>query len=326
MTAISEADLAALAALGIEIRRGVSLAPMTTMKIGGEAEVYADVTHLQQLIGLVRWAQTSHVDYFILGGGSNILISDAGMRGLVIHNRCRTVRLVEAGTDESPVKPALDHGQGVYTESGAAMAGVARYCVRAALGGLEWAVSVPGTIGGAVVGNAGAHGGEIRDNLIAARILETDGQIVERATDELGYAYRDSVLKQGRPLRAGTFPVVLAATFRMTNGDAETIKQRADSYLAHRRRTQPAEPSLGSTFKNPPGDHAGRLIETAGLKGERIGGVEVSQVHANFFINPGGVGAASAADVMALIEHVQAVVESKFSVRLQPEIQLAGEW
>ncbi len=324
MTAISEVDLAALASLGVEVRRGVSLAPMTTMKIGGQAEVYADVTNLQQLIDLVRWAQASHVDYFVLGGGSNILISDAGMRGLVIHNRCRTVRLVDLPTGK-PLS-GLDHEQGVYAESGAAMAGVARYCVRAALGGLEWAVSVPGTIGGAVVGNAGAHGGEIRDNLIAARILETDGQIVERTASELGYAYRDSVLKRRRPLQAGQFPVVLAAIFRLASGDAEAIKQRADGYLTHRRRTQPAEPSLGSTFKNPPDDHAGRLIEAAGLKGKRIGGVEVSQVHANFFINPGGVGAASAADVMALIEHVQAVVESKFGVRLQPEIQLAGDW
>ena len=274
MAAIPEADLAALAALGVEIRRGVSLAPMTTMKIGGEAEYYADVSNLQQLIELVQWAQASHVDYFVLGGGSNILISDAGMLGLVIHNRCRTVQLVDLAADEALSGPGSE--QGVYAESGAAMAGVARYCVRAALAGLEWAVSVPGTIGGAVVGNAGAHGGEIKDNLIAARILETDGQLVDRAASELGYAYRDSVLKRRRPLQAGRFPVVLAATFRLTSGDAEAIKQRADGYLAHRRRTQPAEPSLGSTFKNPPGDHAGRLIEAAGLKGERIGGVEVS--------------------------------------------------
>jgi UDP-N-acetylmuramate dehydrogenase len=321
-----------LSALGIEVRQGVSLAPLTTMKIGGEAEYFAVATDIEQLTVLGRWAQRSQIPYFILGGGSNILISDTGIRGLVIYNRSRMVRLIKPNADDlnadEPVTdgPAPKIGPAVYAESGAAMAGVARLCIRAAMAGLEWAVSVPGTIGGAVIGNAGAHGGEIKDNLVVAQVLETDGRLVERSVAELDYAYRSSLLKRNRPLHAATYPIVLAATFGLVAGDPVALKQLADRYLAHRRSTQPVEPSLGSTFKNPTGDHAGRLIEAAGLKGKRIGGVEVSRTHANFFINPGGVGAATAADMMALIEYVQAEVERQSGIRLQPEVQLAGDW
>jgi len=317
-----------LSVLGIEVRQGTSLAPLSTMKIGGEAEYFAVAANRQQLIALGRWAQTSQVPYFILGGGSNILISDTGIRGLVIYNRSRAVRLITPDTDEPVIDGQIPRiaGPSVYAESGAAMAGVARSCVRAEMAGMEWAVSVPGTIGGAVLGNAGAHGGEIKDNLAVVQLLETDGRLVERTVEELDYAYRSSRLKRKRPLHAAINPIVLAATFRLTVGDPAALKQRADRYLAHRRNTQPVEPSLGSTFKNPPGDHAGRLIEAAGLKGKRIGGVEVSRTHANFFINPGGVGAAKAADMVALIEYVQAEVETQFGVRLQPEVQLAGDW
>ncbi len=336
------ADFTELSALGIELRQGVSLAPLTTMKIGGDAEYFAVAAESEQLITIGRWAQASRVPYFVLGGGSNMLISDSGIEGLVIYNRSRTVRLIKIGggrpgVDEPDTLEFDTHEHligeedteerpTVYAESGAAMAGVARMCVRAEMAGLEWAVSVPGTIGGAVVGNAGAHGGEIKDNLVVVRILETDGRLVERSAAELGYAYRNSVLKQNRPLKAATFPIVVSATFALTFDDPIMLKQRADQYLAHRRSTQPVEPSLGSTFKNPPGDHAGRLIEAAGLKGKRIGGVEVSRTHANFFINPGGVGTATAADMVALIAYVQDAVEGRFGVRLQPEVQLAGEW
>ena len=140
------------------------------------------------------------------------------------------------------------------------------------------------------------------------------------------YADRNSILKARTPLKPTFHAVVLSATFRLRPGDPEEIRRQADRFLAHRRRTQPVEPSLGSTFMNPPGDHAGRLIEAAGLKGTRIGGIEVSHTHANFLINPGGVGRATAADVMALILQVQDVVERQFGIRLEREVQLAGEW
>jgi UDP-N-acetylmuramate dehydrogenase len=211
-------------------------------------------------------------------------------------------------------------------ESGALMAGVARHSVRESLTGLEWAVSVPGTVGGAVVGNAGAHGGEIKDSLESAQLLDAAGNLVEYGVQDFAYAYRASRLKEHVALRAGFNAVVLSAAFRLERGNVEEIRARADQYLQHRRRTQPVEPSLGSTFVNPPGDYAGRLIEQAGLKGARIGGVEVSSLHANFIINPGGVGMATANDVVRLIEHIQTTVEQRSGVRLTPEVQFIGEW
>lgn len=316
-------DLARPAAFGVEIRRGVGLAEYTTIKAGGVADYFATVTTVDQLIKLVRWARTSALPYLVLGGGSNILISDAGVRGLVIYNRCRTMRI-----DAAPLQcfgPVDEHGY-LFAESGAAMAGVARTAIKAGLAGLEWAVSVPGTVGGAVVGNAGAHGGEVKDALEDTLVIDEEGTVRSLTVAELGYAYRDSTLKRRQPLRAGFGPVVLSANFRLTPGDPVELHGRAEHFLTHRRQTQPVEASLGSTFVNPPGDYAGRLIEAAGLKGARAGGAEVSQLHANFIVNPGGVGAATATDVITLIQQVQQAVEQRLGVKLEPEVQLVGEW
>ena len=307
-------DLTIPKTLGIEIRRDVSLAQHTTIKVGGPADYFAAVNTVEQLTALVSWCRSVELPYFVLGGGSNILISDRGVRGLVIYNRCRQVQVSE---EDGPL---------LFTESGAAMAGVARTSIRAGLAGLAWAVSVPGTVGGAVVGNAGAHGGEIKDSLRSAHILDEQGALQTMNLDNFDYAYRDSELKRRMPLHAGFKAVVLSATFELDEGDPAALKAEADGYLAHRRRTQPVEPSLGSTFVNPSGDYAGRLIEAARLKGVRVGGVEVSTTHANFIVNPGGVGSATAQDVMDLIARIQATVKAAFGVKLQREIQLAGDW
>jgi len=315
-------DLRTPQRLGLQIQRNVPLAPLTTMKVGGSAEYYVTVHTTDQLLKVVRWAHQVALPYFILGGGSNILISDAGIRGLVIENRCRLVRVDEPPCCEFP----RDERPYLMAESGAAMAGAARVSVRNGLHGLEWAVSVPGTVGGAVVGNAGAHGGEVKDNLVDALLLDERGEAREYKVADFNYAYRDSNLKRLQPLVAGFKPVVLSANFRLERGEPATIAARADSFLQHRRRTQPVEPSLGSTFVNPPGDYAGRLIEAAGLKGARVGGVAVSTLHANFIVNPGGVGKATAGDVMGLIEQIQRVVAERCGVHLEREIQLVGEW
>lgn len=315
--------LAAPEHIGVEIKEQVQLAAYTTMKVGGPADYFATVTTVDQLIKLVRWARQTELPYFVLGGGSNILIGDAGLRGLVIYNRCRAVQIQAAPllcmgpVDERPY---------LFAESGAAMAGAARASIKAGLSGLEWAVSVPGTVGGAVVGNAGAHGGEVKDSLEDILIIDETGSVRSLTAAELAYAYRNSLLKRRAPLQAGFANVVLSANFRLEAGDPALISARADSFLNHRRRTQPTEASLGSTFVNPPGDFAGRLIEAAGLKGARIGGVVVSDVHANFLVNPGGVGAASAQDVLALIERIQVTVAERFGVWLEPEVQRVGDW
>lgn len=322
MISSTQLDIRAPLRFGIQIQHNVPLAPLTTMKVGGPAEYYATVHTTDQLLKLVRWARSVGLPYFILGGGSNILISDAGVHGLVIENRCRQVRI-----DEPPCcEFSKDARPYLMAESGAAMAGAARVSVRHGLQGLEWAVSVPGTVGGAVVGNAGAHGGEIKDQVVDALLLDEEGDIQEYKTADFEYAYRDSTLKRRQPLVAGFKAVILSANFRLQRGDPAEIKARAERFLQHRRRTQPVEPSLGSTFVNPPGDYAGRLIEAAGLKGERVGGVQVSTLHANFIVNPNGVGKAQAKDVMRLIERIQQVVAERCGVYLEQEIQLVGEW
>jgi UDP-N-acetylmuramate dehydrogenase len=324
-------DLTAPARFGVEVQNGVSLAPYTTMKVGGAAEYFATVQMVTQLIRLVRWARAVALPYLILGGGSNILISDAGVGGLVIYNRCRRVRIDAAPCCVFP----QDDRPFVFAESGGSMAGLARRTVSAALTGLEWAVSLPGTVGGAVVNNAGAYGGAVQDNLYDAMILGADGDIEEIPAAQLGYAYRSSVLKTAPaqapdsappPVHAGFGAVVLSANFRLAPGDAETIQAQAAHNLQHRRRTQPVEPSLGSTFVNPPGDYAGRLIEAAGLKGAAVGGIQVSRQHANFLINPGGVGSARAAEVATLIKRIQQEVAARFGVQLTPEVQFVGAW
>lgn len=316
--------------LDIEIQANVPLATYTSIRIGGPAQWFATVNHPHQLLKLARWARAADLPYYILGGGSNILIADAGIRGLVIYNRCRQVRIDAAPCCDYPqdTRPYL------FAESGAAMAGVARRSVRVGLTGLEWGVSVPGTVGGAVVGNAGAHGGEIKDCLAYAQVLTAQDEVCELTVEDFGYAYRHSTLKQPGIVRAGFGPIVLGANFRLPYGNAVEIAARAEAYLAHRRRSQPVEPSLGSTFANPPGDYAGRLIEAAGLKGYRLGELVISNLHANFITNPGGgrgqssasASLATAVDAMRLIDHIRDTVFRTFGVELVPEIQRVGEW
>lgn len=342
---------------GITVEADVPLAPLTTMRVGGPAELLAKVTTTEELCSLVQWAQAESLPYLILGGGSNILVSDSGVRGLVIQNRCRQIEVTRLSAEENqkvpigwdrqpackadkregrqengernPDQAAPDHSVGatLFAESGAAMAGAARTSVRSNLTGLEWAVSVPGTIGGAIVNNAGAHGGEIKDNLIVADIIDGCGQRKKIPVEELAYTYRRSSLKsKARPYRASFGPVVLSGMFQLAAAAEDEVNRRADEFLSHRRRTQPVEPSLGSMFMNPEGDFAGRLIEAAGLKGTQVGQIQVSMQHANFIVNPNGVGAGKASDVINLIELIQEKVAAQFEVHLQPEVQLVGEW
>jgi UDP-N-acetylmuramate dehydrogenase len=318
-----------LASYGVSVRQEVPLAPYTTLKVGGPATCFAEARTVSQLIRLVRWARAAELPYLLLGGGSNVLVSDAGVEGLVIYNCCRQTRIDAApccvfGDDERPF---------VFAESGSSMAGLARRAIAAGLTGLEWAVSLPGTVGGAVVNNAGAYGGAVSDNLYNALILGEEDEIAEVPAAQLAYGYRRSRLKQsgerrqaGWILQPGFGPVVLSANFRLAAGHDAGIRAQAEHNLQHRRQSQPVEPSLGSTFVNPPGDFAGRLIEAAGLKEARCGGVQVSQQHANFLINPGGVGAARAADVLALIQTIRQEVAARTGIWLEPEVQLVGSW
>jgi UDP-N-acetylmuramate dehydrogenase len=294
--------------LGERLFAGESLAKYTAARLGGPAEwLYIARDSIEELAQVIATAWAEDIEVRILGGGANVLVSDAGVKGLVIINHCAEITFGE-----------WHDGRNVAAASGTSLTVLARKCQMQGLSGLEWAVSVPGTIGGAVVNNAGAHGGDIAQILCEAVILDAEHgpQILTNA--DLQYDYRFSSLKA----RADRRFAVLMAVFALTPDDPEAIQARMDAFIAHRKRTQPPGASLGSIFKNPPGDYAGRLIESVGLKGYRIGGAQVSPIHANFFIN---MGDASASDYYALIRHVYETVKRETGTALEIEIELVGE-
>jgi UDP-N-acetylmuramate dehydrogenase len=290
----------------LDIKENEPLARFTSARIGGPADCLAVVDDIGTLIKLVLVAQDQNVPWRILGSGSNVLVADAGVRGLVIINRTRFVAMNDQGR--------------VYAESGANLSSLARSCISRGLGGLEWAINVPGTVGGAVVGNAGAHGGNVAGCLDRALLLWGDGTVAEWSVKRFEYDYRNSVLKR---LATDESPVVLSALFALQREDPAELAQRANEYQARRKETQPAGASMGSIFKNPVGDFAGRLIDETGLKGVAVGGAQISPVHANFFVN---TGEASASDVKELIDLTRAAVRERFGIELEPEIELIGEW
>jgi UDP-N-acetylmuramate dehydrogenase len=243
----------------------------------------------------------------VVGSGSNVLVSDAGIRKLVVINRAHTVKI-----DSQHNPPS------VWAESGANLGSLARQAALRGLGGLEWAANIPGSIGGAVYGNAGAHDADMRSNLILAEILHRTEGIQSWPVDRLEYQYRSSILKRN-PGQA----VILAARLRLTCSSKDEVQTRMETYNAQRRRTQPPGASLGSMFRNPPGDYAGRLIEAAGMKGVHIGGAEISPIHANFFVNK---EQAKADDIRKLILLAQENVQQKFGIKLELEIELVGDW
>ena len=286
--------------------RDEPLARYTSARIGGPAECLVVVETVGALIDTVRAAQEQGVAWRLLGSGSNVLVADAGVCGLVIINKARRVLIEDWGR--------------VYAEAGTNLSSLAKSCISRGLGGLEWAVSVPGSVGGAVVGNAGAHGGDIAGSLGGAIVLDLDGTLAEWPTERFEYGYRDSLLARS----AGpAMPVVVAATFALTPSDPAELTKRADGFVARRKATQPPGASIGSMFKNPPGESAGRLIEAVGLKGTQVGGARISPVHANFFLNTGD---SSAADVKVLIDLARERVHQRFGVELELEIHLVGKW
>ncbi len=294
------------------IRLNEPLARYTTARIGGPADVLVEAASAEDLKRLVTAARKWGLPITILGGGANVLVSDAGLRGLVIINKAKRIEFRESAQ--------------VWCESGTVLPTLARECVARGLAGLEWAVGVPGTVGGAVAGNAGAHGRDVAADLLAATILNEANEVVDWPKSDLQFEYRSSRIKrQARSLAAGhqTQYVVLAATFQLAVADRGELAMRADEFNDYRRRTQPPGASLGSMFKNPPGNAAGRLIDQCGLKGTRQGDAEISTVHANFFVN---LGQAKASDVTALIDLARQRVMEKFGIELELEIELLGKW
>ncbi len=297
------------------VQANQSLARYTALRIGGPAEILIVADSVEALRKAVTLAWEYQVPCRVLGGGSNVLISDAGMCGLVVVNRARGVAFpasLEQGTQTE--------GFSVKAESGASLSTVARQCVARGLAGLEWAANIPGTVGGAVVGNAGAWGGDVASTLMQARVLGPDAVVEEWPAERFEYGYRTSRLKYAQ--QAPTH-IVLEAEFALHRGDREVLEAQVAGIVERRKATQPPGASCGSVFKNPVGDFAGRLVEASGLKGRCVGGSEISSVHANFIVNQGG---ATAADVKALIDLARGSVREAFGIELELEIELSGEW
>jgi UDP-N-acetylmuramate dehydrogenase len=293
--------------IGVKTSRDEPLGRFTTMRVGGPADLFAVAHNAFELRALVRFARTRGLPHLVIGRGSDLVIADAGVRGLVIQVRAEGSRI---------------EGSRYTAEAGVQMARAATETQGAGLTGLEFGLAIPGTIGGAVWANAGAHEADVAGVIESARLLTADGEERLATTEELGFGYRDSRLKHGDPDRPRE--LVIEATFGLSPADPATIKGRLDEIRRWRQAHQPIGlPSAGSVFRNPVGDSAGRLIDKAGLKGLRMGGAVVSEKHANFIVNDQKGGAA---DVRRLAEHVRAEVARIHGIELQMEIEFVGDW
>ncbi len=276
----------------------------TTFKIGGMAEAYVTPTE-EELVQIVTFGAKNDIPVTVLGNGSNVLVSDDGIAGIVV-------------SISRPMSQISIEGERITVQAGAMLAAVARAAGDEALAGLEFAGGIPGSVGGAVVMNAGAYSGQISDVLRSVRVLNEDGGFVNYTADELELGYRHSIFME----EAHRDEIMVSAEFELVPGDRYEIVARMEDYNARRRDKQPLEyPSAGSTFKRPEGYFAGKLIQESGLAGYTVGGASVSEKHCGFVINTGG---ASAADVKALISHVQSEVERRFGVHLEKEVQYIG--
>ena len=287
---------------GIVVESDVSLAPLTTLRLGGVADRMVTAATPEELVSALELARDAGVPAGVLGKGSDLVVADAGVRGLVVRNRADAIDV-----DRATVRAG----------SGAAMAALVKRCARDGLAGIDFGISIPGTVGGAVWANAGAHGGEMRDIVTEVVAWSPTSGRAEIPADACGFRYRDSRFKDGDE-------VVLSAVLELRNGDPREIAELVAAHQAQRRATQPlADQNAGSVFRNPPNDHAGRLIDAAGLKGYRIGSAEVSTLHANFIVADRG---GSAVDVRAVGDHVRATVAASAGVELEYEIEFVGDW
>lgn len=276
----------------------------TSFKIGGAADCLVSVTGEGEIVKVIGYCRDKNISYLVMGNGSNMLVGDKGIRGVVI----------KIASDMADI--SVD-GTTITAQSGILLSKLSNTALKSSLIGLEFAGGIPGTLGGGVFMNAGAYGGEMRDVVESVRYITASGEIKTAYRDELDFAYRHSMF-------CGTDNIILSATMKLEEGNADEIKAKMADFAQRRSDKQPLSmPSAGSTFKRPEGYFAGKLIEDAGLKGFSIGGAEVSEKHSGFVVNKGG---ASAKDVLDLVEYVQKDVKEKFGVTLEPEIRLVGEF
>ncbi len=288
------------------LRAGAPLASLTSFRVGGPAEWYVAPRRLEDLQASFEWAESQGLPLTLLGAGSNLLVSDRGLLGLVICTR----HLRQTQFDPETGR--------VTAGAGEPIARLAWQAAERGWQGLEWAVGIPGTVGGAVVMNAGAHKSCTADILVSAQTLSPNGRIDQLTPQDLGFSYRTSILQ-------GSNCLVTQATFQLKPGaDPKQVLGETSGHLEQRRHSQPYHlPSCGSVFRNPESHPAAWLIEQIGLKGYKIGGAQVAERHANFILNCGG---AKASDIFQIIRHVQQQVEHHWSLRLEPEVRILGEF
>lgn len=275
----------------------------TTFKIGGPADVFVEAQNTDEIIALIEYCKQNSIPYMIIGNGSNMLVGDKGIRGVVI----------QVGKAMNNI--TIDK-ETVTAQAGVLMSTLANAILKAELSGFETLSGIPGTLGGGIYMNAGAYGGELKDVIDTVTYIDESGEIITKPNEELDLSYRHSMFETGEY-------VILSAVLKLKKGSYEEIKAAMQDYNKRRSDKQPISmPSAGSTFKRPEGYFAGKLIQDSGLMGYSIGGAQVSEKHAGFVVNKGG---ATAADVLALIKHIQDTVEEKFGVCLEPEVRLIGE-
>lgn len=295
----------------------VPLAPLTAWRIGGQARYLATVHTVAGVQQALQFAEMHRLPVWVLGGGSNMLISDAGLAGLVIRMRDRHVDI----TQHSDVAT-------IHIGAGAQMAGTVRQLSKVGWAGLTWAEGLPGTVGGAVYGNAGCYGGDMAQSVMSVDVWH-QGAMTTRSVDDLGFRYRSSAIKRqnAQHMRTGMQladmgPIVLGATITLTRDDPDRLAAAMETTATLRRSKTPQGSSCGSVFKNPAGDAAGRLIDAAGLRGYSHGGAMVAEKHANYIVNRGH---ATSSDVLHIMHHVRNEVARQFGIQLEPEVQLLGD-
>jgi UDP-N-acetylmuramate dehydrogenase len=288
--------------------RGVRLAHHTSLRVGGPADYFALARSAQEIAESLRWARDRALDVHVIGGGTNLLVADAGVSGLVVKTAFSRASITHL--DGAPI---------LHADAGANLANLARRMANQNFGGLEWAANVPGTVGGAVVNNAGAFGGDTAGCLIEVTLVDADGSLQRLDAAALQYAYRTSILKQG-----GLGHVAVeSARLRLWACAEGAARARVQAFNTQRMRTQPRILSAGSVFANPEGFFSGKLVDEAALKGSRAGGAQISEQHANFIVN---LGHATAQDVYILMRRAQDGVYERTGVWLRPEIELLGRW
>jgi UDP-N-acetylmuramate dehydrogenase len=303
---VNDSKLSYLLGTNCTLRAQTSLSAFTSYRVGGEAEWYVSPRDLESLQASIDYAQEHDLRITVLGAGSNLLVSDRGIPGLVIATRHLRSKHFNPATGQLTVS------------AGEAIPALAWDAAALGWEGLEWAVGIPGTVGGAVVMNAGAHNSCVANMLVSAQVLSPDGTLATLTPEELGYTYRSSLLQGGKQ-------IVTQATFQLQPGaDPLAVTARTKEHKKHRLSTQPySYPSCGSVFRNPKPYTAGWLIEQTGLKGYQLGGAQVAQLHANFIVNRGG---AKANDIFSLIRHIQHEVQERWSIWLEPEVKMLGEF